>query len=222
MAFTKDPCAGARGGTDVTITLIAVYRRVADGNKDPRPKAVGVFLDRHLSLTLGDKWKEAWKVDGPFCSSGKRRGKWIPLLLASGEGRGARNSGEGRGARGGPESGWPLPLHFEEKPLLEGQKEILRGPESPANPCHSLPSPDRGDRGARPRFAPVAPPELERPYAVVSPVPGADAPRLRTVALSELGDLLSPPSRKTCAGRRRTALRSRSRAGQRAEGSTAY
>jgi len=147
MAFTKDPCAGARGGTDVTITLTAVYRRVADGNKDPRPKALGVFLDRHLSLTLGDKWKEAWKVDGPFCSRGNRRGKWIPLLLASGEGRGARNRGEGRGARGGPESGWPLPLHFEEKPLLEGQEEILRGPESPANPCHSLPSPDRGDRG---------------------------------------------------------------------------
>ncbi len=180
-------------------------------------------------------WVYSWT--GTFRSrwetSGKRRGKWMApsARVEKGVESGypfcspvARGEGLGIGARGeGWARKWLAPsAPLRGKALLEGQEEILRGPESPANPCHSLPSPDRGDRGARPRFAPVAPPELERPYAVVSPVPGADAPRLRTVAPSELGDFLSPPNRKTCAGRRRTALRSRSRAGQRAEGSTAY
>src|SRR5208282_2758825 len=129
MAFTKDPCAGARGGTDVTITLTAVYRRVADGNKDPRPKALGVFLDRHLSLTLGDKWKEAWKVDGPFCSRGNRCGKWIPLLLASGEGRGARNRGEGRGA--GQKVAGPFRSTSRKSPCLKVRRKFCVAPKVP-------------------------------------------------------------------------------------------
>jgi len=78
-------------------------------------------------------WVYSWT--GTFRSrwetSGKRRGKWIPLLLASGEGRGARNSGEGRGAGGGPESGWPLPLHFEEKPCLKVRRKFCVAPKVP-------------------------------------------------------------------------------------------
>ena len=52
-----------------------------------------------------------------------------------------------------------------------------RKPQDVALPF-PVPSPKRGDRRARPQLAPVAPTELEKAFFVVSPGPGADAPRL--------------------------------------------
>ncbi len=56
-----------------------------------------------------------------------------------------------------------------------------------------VPSPNRGDRRARPRLAPVAPPGLEKASFDVSPGPGAHAPGYELSLLRSLRDCPAHP-----------------------------
>ena len=79
---------------------------------------------------------------------------------------------------------------------------------SPSDPCSApLRAPIEATGWLRPRLSRLSPRRgWKRLLLTCLRVLGADAPRLGTVAPSELEELSSPPRPKTCATRRNTAL----------------